>query len=68
MNDGDQRSYDPPLLKPCPFCGEEADDSVLRARAEPFIWIQCGNENCCAEGPSMSSAYTAIAAWNKRHE
>ena len=48
-------------LKPCPFCGGEAEADTLGVR-----WIYCTNENCRASGPDFEELEDAAAAWNNR--
>ncbi len=50
-------------LKPCPFCGGEAEITIL----EPLgnIVVICKNEDCNAYRPRKTEE-EAIAAWNRR--
>ena len=51
-------------LKPCPFCGGEADVvTVLRERE----WIVCCHDCQCGTCAEQSTE-AAIAAWNRRVE
>ena len=52
-------------LKPCPFCGGEAD---IRWHQSDCFVVSC--TVCCAEGPPASGdeMQAAIAAWNTRAE
>ena len=48
-------------LKPCPFCGGDAERQMT-GRATHFGWC----ERCDARGPANIDAAQAIAAWNTR--
>lgn len=54
-------------IKPCPFCGGEADVHNVCAcdtDDDEYYWIEC---NFCEVGTGASnSRNSAIAAWNKR--
>jgi hypothetical protein len=56
-------------LKPCPFCGGEADLFSYKGAAKGIRWgIRCGNLSCEIK-PAASGYHSieeAIAAWNKR--
>lgn len=56
-------------LKPCPFCGGEADVIDEGKGTEPErYWAYCGNVNCFVEGTSAyATEREAIEAWNTRH-
>ena len=49
-------------LKPCPFCGGEADRSQLVGDMPCFV----GCLPCNLEGPFRETNAEAIAAWNRR--
>lgn len=50
-------------LKPCPFCGSEAE---LR-RLNPYYWaVDCTNKDCNAATMGYKDVGTAIAVWNRR--
>lgn len=46
-------------LKPCPFCGGEAE-----IRGDGYFWIQC--KYCWAETTGSEDMAEAIEAWNRR--
>lgn len=55
------------VMKPCPFCGGEAE---WRWHAGDALWIECSK--CGAVGPqdeesSDANSAATIAAWNTRH-
>lgn len=50
-------------LKPCPFCGGEAE---LRGFDAPEYWVWC--PNCKASTDAHTCKGGAIAAWNTRAE
>lgn len=49
-------------LKPCPFCGGEAD--LLDTLPSGGCWCRC--DECSSDGPSGDTEADAIAAWNRR--
>lgn len=49
-------------LKPCPFCGREAE--VAQNRYERAYWIYCTRCGCRTE--QRVKLVTAKANWNKR--
>lgn len=51
-------------LKPCPFCGGEAELVIDGTDDCPCIWVQCKN-GCCSIRFCETEA-EAIEAWNKR--
>ena len=55
-------------LKPCPFCGGEADISDEGTGTEPFrYWVYCPNNACFVEGTAAyATEAEAIEAWNTR--
>lgn len=57
-------------LKPCPFCGGEADISDEGIGTEPErYWAYCSNPACFVEGTAAyATEAEAIAAWNSRAE
>lgn len=57
-------------LKPCPFCGGEAEHrSVTDAEGSVFYETGCGNDSCCAwRAAQASTPQASISAWNARHE
>ena len=48
-------------LKPCPFCGGEAEVRMFTAT---LIFVQC--KNCLAGSTAFSTDEEAVTAWNKR--
>lgn len=50
-------------LKPCPFCGGEAE---LRGFHAPEFWAACPKIGCKASTEGFGSKGRAIAAWNTR--
>jgi Lar family restriction alleviation protein len=50
-------------LKPCPFCGGEAELTGYRA---PEFWVHCPQIGCKASTEAFGSKDKAIAAWNTR--
>lgn len=57
-------------LKPCPFCGYEAEISIGRFDGKPTSYVMC--KKCAARGefffvsPKYASDDRAIKAWNRR--
>ena len=57
-------------LKPCPFCGGEAELSSGRFDGKNTSYVMC--KKCAAQGefffvsPRYASAIRAIEAWNRR--
>ena len=49
-------------LKPCPFCGGEAEKQWGMMA---IYWVEC--TDCGAEGSQHGSLEEAIAAWNTRN-
>lgn len=50
-------------LKPCPFCGGEAE---LRGHYAPEYWVGCVKIGCKATTEGFGDKQRAIAAWNQR--
>ncbi len=52
-------------LKPCPFCGSDAE-----LRRTGVNWVGCTNDECDAETSSgrNGTVHEAIGIWNKRTE
>ena len=46
-------------LKPCPFCGGEAE-----VEGERIFWVSC--QKCWVETSSFNTLEEAIEAWNRR--
>ena len=61
-----------PELKPCPFCGGEAEYAHLKKRRVRHIGICCPSyircKVCCATSPVKINTENAIEAWNRRAE
>ncbi|MAG67091.1 MAG: hypothetical protein CMK74_14675 [Pseudomonadales bacterium] len=58
-------------LKPCPFCGSEADLVVIPAagsgHGQPEIrYIACTYSGCKASGGSHPLEVAVVAKWNRR--
>lgn len=50
-----------PNLRPCPWCGNQADLTIMSLSG---IRVTC--DCCAAEGPVRNSATAAKKAWNER--
>lgn len=50
-----------PELKPCPFCGDQAEP---KSGNDYQHWVEC--QICGAMGPNKHSKLMAIEAWNRR--
>ena len=50
-------------LKPCPFCGENAE---LRGGEGVASWIICNNKKCRATQGLELSGENAVKMWNRR--
>jgi Lar family restriction alleviation protein len=50
-------------VKPCPFCGAEQDELLMKPATKSRFLVQC---ICGAEGPSGLSQWEAIEQWNRR--
>ena len=48
-------------IKPCPFCGGEAE-----AGSTVVWWVICLELDCGGEGPLRNTKAQAIDAWNTR--
>ena len=57
-------------LKPCPFCGSEADMNDEGAECSPDrFWAFCTNHRCFVEGTDVyATEEEAAEAWNARWE
>lgn len=57
-------------LKPCPFCGGEADMNDEGAECSPDrFWACCTNHKCFVEGTGVCATEEEVAqAWNARYE
>ncbi len=53
---------DDDCLRPCPFCGGEADFQSY----EEDDWVQCGNKKCGARGSREGTNTEARNKWNQR--
>lgn len=59
-------------LKPCPFCGSDAELVVEQDHHGEFFKLGCSMENCCGhwayytESVDDTPIADAIAAWNRR--
>ena len=57
-------------LKPCPFCGGEADMTKRKTAIATFYRVFCANYDCKVK-PSAPERWIkddAIEAWNRRYE
>ena len=54
-------------LKPCPFCGGEAELFTIPANygLSPIRWVIRCKKGCCEQIPHISD-HDAVFAWNKR--
>ena len=50
-------------LKPCPFCGGEAE---LLNNGHDYFWVICMNRECGCEMSGMDSLKAAYEQWNTR--
>lgn len=50
-------------LKPCPFCGGEAE--LVDCEVNPRWFVKCP-KRCCEQSKLYMSKASAIKAWNKR--
>ena len=54
-------------LKPCPFCGKEAE--LIDCEVRPRWFVKCSNKYCGAEqGYTYVDKKSAIKAWNRRKD
>ena len=54
-------------LKPCPFCGGEAEMLTAESMNGGYLFgIMCND--CCSRGDVYDTEAEAIAAWNSRAE
>lgn len=51
----------PPKLRPCPWCGNDADLTLMSLSG---VRVTC--DCCAAEGPVRKSTTAAKKAWNER--
>ena len=51
-------------LKPCPFCGGEAE--LMVGKYYGTKWVEC--KTCHAESDAFDTRAEAIDAWNRRAE
>ena len=57
----------PNELKPCPFCGGEAEIIKTNQCMAKYYSVVCKNKSCRGRGAKpISSKHHAIAAWNRR--
>ncbi len=59
-----EEAEEEPELKPCPFCGGEANAFTLSGDYYTSQQVCC--EGCSACGPAEDTCRTAIDAWNRR--
>jgi Lar family restriction alleviation protein len=58
-------------LKPCPFCGSEAEASTTDIIVYKIHSVECSNEDCggrMSKGRDFNSLEEAITAWNHRSQ
>jgi Lar family restriction alleviation protein len=57
-------------LKPCPFCGGEAELVDIQAFAwcDTYYFVCCTNPDCEERTPRCECKSDAILAWNRRAE
>ena len=57
-------------LKPCPFCGGQAELMTTSFEDKAMYWPQCLNDDCIMSegGTTWPTQSAAIAAWNRRAE
>ena len=66
MSDCSTHAFDVPL-KPCPFCGGEAEMLTAESMNGGYLFgIMCND--CCSRGDVYDTEAEAIAAWNSRAE
>lgn len=53
-------------LKPCPFCGGEAEYIPIDYLPEPCGYVRCGN--CRVKQHWYNPKNTAIEDWNRRSD
>ena len=57
-------------LKPCPFCGGEAELREERGLTRTLFFVSCENDNCGVVVETRNSVSStkvgAIEAWNRR--
>ena len=51
-------------LKPCPFCGGEAE--LVTNMQFDAVWCECQNDDCGAELIGQRTKIDAINNWNRR--
>ena len=58
----------PNELKPCPFCGGEAEMQVTKHIPSGFDYTpRCKNTSCCGRSTKKYTVReTAVAMWNRR--
>jgi len=56
----------PDALKPCPFCGGEADGGPMSGQPWLLWCVSCGAEGPVVETLADEMPHAAIAAWNRR--
>ena len=54
-------------LKPCPFCGADAEKASYKNYKAEVYYIRCSNNECrCAETKHYWNEDDAVKAWNRR--
>ena len=52
-------------LKPCPFCGGEAEQSITHTTHYDFYYIHC--KQCKNQSGSCTDKSVVVNQWNTRH-
>lgn len=53
-------------MKPCPFCGGEAELNSIEDGGDFYVYCRSLNGLCATTGAGYGSPSEAIAAWNRR--
>lgn len=55
------------VIKPCPFCGGDAEVSLV-LNSDGMYTIGCYNDGCGCDIPDYGSKSLAVSAWNRRDQ